>query len=99
MVKLIMTWNVREGKETEYLEFLTREFTKAILAMGIQPTDAWYAVWGQGPQVLAGGVTDDLETMERALSSDEWKTLRERIAPLVVEFKHKVVESSGGFQL
>jgi len=99
MVKLIMTWNIREGKESEYLEFLTRDFTKAILGMGIQPTDAWYAVWGRGPQVLAAGVTDDLETMEKSLSSEEWKKLQERLKEFVVEFRYKVVEAAAGFQL
>ena len=99
MVKLIMTWNVREGKEAEYLEFLTREFTKAIVAMGIQPTDAWYAIWGRGPQVLAGGITEDLDVMTQALASDEWQVLQERLGELVVDFEYKVVEHKGGFQL
>jgi len=99
MVKLIMFWNIREGKESDYLEFLTQEFTKAILAMGIQPTDAWYVVWGRGPQVLAGGTTDDLDAMELALASPEWASFRERLAELVTDFSYKVVEVSGGFQL
>ena len=99
MVKLIMTWNVREGKETEYLEFLTREFTKAIVGMGIQPTDAWYAIWGRGPQVLAGGITEDLDTMTQALASDEWQTFQEKLSELVVDFEYKVVEHKGGFQI
>ena len=77
MIKLLMTWSIREGKETEYLEFLNREFTRSLMAMNVHPTDAWYAVWGEGPQVLAGGVTEDLETMERALASDEWKEFQE----------------------
>ncbi len=99
MIKLIMTWNIREGKETEYLEFLTRDFAKSIMAMGIQPTDAWYQVWGHGPQVLAGGVTDDLESMQKALDSDEWKALQKKLQQFVVNLKVKVVEASGGFQL
>ncbi len=99
MIKLIMTWNVREGKETEYLEFLTREFTRAIMDLGIQPTDAWYAVWGRGPQVLAAGITDDLETMEHALASAEWAEFQAKLQQLVVDFKFKVVEAAGGFQL
>jgi hypothetical protein len=94
-----MTWNIREGKETEYLEFLTRDFTRSIMNIGIQPTDAWYAVWGQGPQVLAGGVTDDLDSMETAIASDEWKELLEKLDQLVVDFKYKVVEYAGGFQI
>jgi hypothetical protein len=99
MIKLIMTWNVREGKENEYLEFLTRDFAKALLEMGLQPTDAWYAVWGQGPQALAGGVTDDLEAMEKALASDAWRSLQEKLAGIAVDFEHKVVKATGGFQL
>ena len=67
--------------------------------MGIQPTDAWYAVWGRGPQVLAGGVTEDLEAMEKALAGSEWKEFRERLQRLVVDFRAKVVESTGGFQM
>jgi hypothetical protein len=99
MIKLIMYWNIREGKEPEYLEFLTQEFAKTIISMGIQPTDAWYAVWGKGPQVLAGGTTEDLESMEQALSSKEWQAFRGRLEQLVTGFEHKVVEQEGGFQL
>lgn len=99
MIKLIMTWNVREGKENEYLEFLTRDFAKSILEMGLQPTDAWYAVWGQGPQALAGGVANDLESMEKALTSGAWRSLQEKLSGIAVDFEHKVIEATGGFQL
>jgi hypothetical protein len=99
MVKILMFWNIREGKESEYLEFLTQEFAKLIIAMGIDPTDAWYVVWGQGPQVLAGGTTDDLESMERALASPDWAQFHERLGQLVTDFQYKIVEQSGGFQL
>ena len=99
MFKLIMTWNIKEGKEKDYLDFLTHDFTKGVMSMGIQPTDAWYAVWGRGPQVLAGGVTEELETMEKALASEEWKELLAKLQGLVVDFNYKVVEAEGGFQL
>jgi hypothetical protein len=99
MIKLIMTWNIREGRETEYLEFLTQDFTRLIGEMGVQPLDAWYSAWGQGPQVIAGGVTKDLETMEKALETETWKKIQEKIAGFAVDFKCKVVEATGGFQL
>ncbi|OGO04935.1 MAG: hypothetical protein A2Y73_06855 [Chloroflexi bacterium RBG_13_56_8] len=99
MIKLIMTWNIRGGKETEYLQFLNSEFTQSLLSMNIHPSDAWYAVWGQGPQVLASGVTEDAETMEDALSSDEWREFRDKLGEFVVDFKFKVVEASAVFQL
>jgi len=99
MVKLIMTWNIREGKEAEYLEFLSKDFTKLLLSMSIHPTDAWYAVWGRGPQVIAGGVAEDLAVVEKALQGEEWATLRGKLREFVVDFKYKLVEHTGSFQL
>lgn len=99
MIKLLMTWNIRQGRETEYLEFLARDFAKTIIALGIRPTDAWYMVWGQGPQVLAGGVTEDLDAMMVALKSPEWQQLLEKLNAFVVDFNYKVVEASRGFQI
>ena len=94
-----MTWNIRDGKEAEYLEFLTHRFAKVLAEMGVQPTDAWYAAWGQGPQVIAGGVTNDMAAMEGALGSEHWETFKRELGGLVADFQFKVVEASGGFQL
>jgi hypothetical protein len=49
--------------------------------------------------VLAGGVTEDVETMEHALASDEWKEFQEKLKEFVVDLRYKVVEASGGFQI
>ena len=99
MFRLIMTWNIRQGKETEYLEFITQDFVRLIVSMGFHPLDAWYTVWGEGPQVMASGVTKDLQTVEEALQSDDWKKLRDGLDEFVINFGYKVVEASGGFQL
>jgi len=99
MVKLIMTWNIRQGKENEYVEFLTHDFIRLVMGMGFHPLDAWYSVWGHGPQVIAGGVAKDLKTMEEALASDQWKTLQTRLQEYVVDMEYKVVEATRGFQL
>ncbi len=99
MVKLLMTWDIKPGKETAYLEFITREFAPALMKMGIQPTDAWYTVVGNGPQILAGGVAEDLETMNQILDGKDWHELQEKLAGYVVNFKRKVVAHTGRFQL
>ena len=99
MIKLLMTWNIREGKEAEYLEFLNKEFTRLLLGMNIHPTDAWYAVWGRGPQVIAGGVAEDMATMQKALRGKEWAGLQDKLRDLAVDFKYKLVEHTGSFQI
>jgi len=99
MVKLLMTWNIRPGKEEEYIEFLTQEFAPTIMRLGIQPTDAWLTVYGEGPQVHAGGQAADLESMERILAGKDWQKLEAKLLSLVEDYRRKIVVATDGFQI
>jgi hypothetical protein len=99
MIKLLMSWDIKPGKEAEYMEFVTREFTPQLMKLGIQPTEAWYTVVGNGPQVLAGGIAKDRETMMGILESDGWEGLEAKLLGYVRNYKYKVVPATGQFQL
>ena len=99
MVKLLMSWDIRPGRETEYFEFVVREFAPGIMKLGIRPTEAWYTVYGNGPQILTGGVAEDLPTMNQILVTDEWKELLEKLMEYVINFQQKIVAATGRFQL
>lgn len=99
MVKLLMTWDIRPGQESEYFEFIVREFAPGIMRLGIQPTEAWYTVYGDGPQILTGGVAEDLHTMQQILAGDEWKELLDKLMGYVTDFRQKIVAATGRFQL
>ena len=45
------------------------------MRLGLQPTEAWYTVYGEGPQILTGAVAEDMETMRRILAGDDWRQL------------------------
>ena len=97
--KLLMTWDIVPGREQEYFEFVVREFVPGMQRLGIQPTEAWDTMYGDRPQILTGGVTESLKDMERALSSEEWTRLKERLMEYVTNFEWKVVRNRGGFQI
>ncbi|RLC65819.1 MAG: hypothetical protein DRI52_12725 [Chloroflexi bacterium] len=99
MIKLLMGWDIKPGREAEYHEFIVGEFMPRLMKLGIRLTDAWYTIYGQGPQILAGGVAEDLETMAEALESREWRNLREKLLTYVTNFQQKVVPATGHFQL
>lgn len=99
MVKLLMSWDIRPGQESEYFEFIVREFAPGIMRLGIQPTEAWYTVYGDGPQILTGGVAEDLQTMQQILAGDEWKELQDKLMGYVTDYRQKIVAASGRFQL
>ena len=99
MVKLLMSWDIRPGQESDYFEFVVQEFGPGLLKMGVRPTDAWYTAYGHGPQILTGGVTEDLEKMLKIISSDEWRKLKQKLLTFVTNYQQKVIQASGGFQL
>ena len=98
-VKLLMTWDIQPGREQEYFEFVVREFVPGIQRLGIQPTEAWYTTFGRRPQILTGVMADDLQTMERALATEEWQKLKNRLLEYVANFDWKVIRATGGFQM
>ncbi|MCZ7572773.1 MAG: hypothetical protein M5U01_29815 [Ardenticatenaceae bacterium] len=99
MMKLLMTWDIKPGRETAYLDFVTSEFAPGLMRLGLEPTEAWYTVYGEGPQILTGGVAQDIETMQDVLASEEWQALRDRLLDYVSNFNYKVIPASGRFQL
>jgi hypothetical protein len=99
MFKLLMSWNIRPGREDEYFEFVIREFGPGLIKLGVRPTDAWYTQYGDHPQILTGGVAEDLESLRRALASDEWRKLNGKLLTYVTDYTQKIIRGSGGFQL
>jgi hypothetical protein len=99
MVKLLMSWDIKSGLESTYFDFIINEFMPGLLKLGVQPTEAWYTVYGSGPQILTGAVAQDLETMTEILDSDEWHELQAKLLVYVTNFEYKVVRDTGRFQL
>jgi hypothetical protein len=99
MIKLLMSWDIKPGRDAEYFEFVVREFVPGLTRLGLQPTEAWFTIYGEGPQVLAGGITEDLASMRAALSSKEWEALRGRLLEIVTNYRQKIVRATGTLQL
>ena len=99
MVKLLMSWDIKPGSESEYFEFVVREFAPGMMKLGIQPTEAWYTVFGNGPQILTGAVAEDLSTMHEILANQDWHKLQEKLFEYVTNFEYKIVRATGRFQL
>lgn len=91
MVKLIMSWNIKSDEEPAYFEFVVQEFAPRIMKMGIRPTEAWYTVYGEGPQIITVGEANDRETIDKVLASDEWAELMQKLNGFVTDYKHKVI--------
>jgi hypothetical protein len=94
-----MSWDILPGQEQTYFEFAMQTFAPGLMKMGWQPTEAWYTLYGDGPQILTAGVTDSVDKMRGILDSDEWEELREQLMEHVTNFEYKVVPATGRFQM
>jgi len=91
MVKLVMSWNIKSDEEPAYFEFVVQEFAPRILKLGVRPTEAWYTVYGQGPQIITVGEAVDRAALDQALSSPEWAELMEKLRGFVTDYKQRIV--------
>lgn len=99
MFKLLLSWDIKPGRDQEYFEFIVREFAPGITRLGLKPTEAWFAVYGDCPQILMEGITDDLESMRTLLASDTWGELYEKLLTYVDGYEQKIVRANAGFQI
>jgi hypothetical protein len=99
MMKLLMSWNIRPGREAEYFEFVVKEFAPGLIGLGLQPSEAWYTVYGDGPQILTGSVAADTQTIHNVLSTSEWQELMDKLNEYVTDYHQKIIPATGTFQL
>lgn len=100
-LKLLMSWDIKPGRDQDYFEFVVREWVPGINRLGIDNIAAWYTVYSREytEQIMAEAIAEDSDTMRNMLTSPEWEALQDRLKEYVSNYKQKVVRVTGGFQL
>ena len=98
-VKLLMTWDIRQGSEQEYFEFVVRDFIPGLQQMGMEPSDAWLTMYGDNPQILTAVQIPNMNSLQHLLRLQDWEDLTRRLRDYVENFEYKVVPARGGFQM
>jgi hypothetical protein len=98
-VKLLMTWDILPGREQEYFEFVVRDFIPGLQRLGMEPSDAWFTMYGEQPQILVGAQVNSINSLQRILKSTDWDKLTQQLLDYVENFKYKVAQARSGFQM
>jgi hypothetical protein len=97
-VKVIMSWDIVQGREQEYFEFVVRSFMPGVQKLGMALSDAWVTIYGEHPQILVGAVVPGLEKAQEIITSDEWFRLNDKLLDYVENYELKLTPLQGGFQ-
>jgi len=92
MVRLVFSWNIKSDAEPSYFEFVVQEFAPKIIKMGIRPTEVWYTVYGEGPQIIMPAIAADLESLQQVLSSEEWLELVDKLNTFVTDYQLRILD-------
>ena len=98
-VKLLMNWDILPGREQEYFEFVVRDFIPAMQRLGMEPSDAWFTMYGDEPQIMVSAQMPSASSLQRILASDDWKSLTQQLLDYVENFEYKIVQARSGFQM
>jgi hypothetical protein len=98
-VKLLMNWDILPGREQEYFEFVVRDFIPAMQRLGMEPSDAWFTMYGDQPQIMVSAQMPSASSLQRILASEDWKNLTQQLLDYVENFEYKIVQARSGFQM
>lgn len=94
MLKVLISYDMQDGKEQECQEYLANRVAPTLSGLGFQVADVWYTVWGNSPQILSGGEVESLSEARRIFLSDEWRQIEEKLGDLVENYRVRVVQEN-----
>lgn len=92
MVKVLISYDMQQGKEQECQEYLVNKMAPALARMGFQFSDVWYTIWGNSPEILGGGEVESMEKARAIFQSSTWEKLVEGMQSLTTNFQVKIVQ-------
>jgi len=93
MLKIYISYDMQDGKERECQEYLANTLAPGLARMGFQFSQVWFSMWGDAPQILAGGEIESLEKAQSIFLSNDWEKLAEEMEPLVEDFQVKLIQT------
>ena len=92
MLKVKITYDMRQGHEQECQDYLVNKLAPGLAKLGLRITDVWYTVWGSSPQITSGGELESLDRARDIFESSEWDKLAAGMRDLTENFRVKVVQ-------
>ncbi len=89
MSTIFFYWDIKPDRDKEYMDFIFNDYLPSMSRLGINVTDGWLKMAGDGPQIMALGESEDVATTISALGSREFRATESRLLNYVENYsKH-----------
>jgi len=94
--QMILTWDIRPGREQEYSEFINNRFAPSLVEIGLPPTDVFYTAYGKASQIMVILEVPNQATLKRAIDSERWTQMKGDLLDLIDNYNERVIEAGMG---
>jgi hypothetical protein len=94
-VLFTLSWDVVQGREDGYAEFVASTMLPGMAAVGLVPVGGYYVEVGSGPRIIAVSRANDSEQLCRSVAANEYKQILLQLKSLVYNFRTAVLEPTG----
>jgi hypothetical protein len=96
MVKVLISYDMQQGKEQECQEYLVNKVAPALRADGFSVLRSLVHGLGQFSRNFGGGEVESLDKARTIFQSKTWETLAEGLGALTDNFKLRIVQPHPG---
>ena len=90
-VKLNHYWTIIPPKNDDYSRFIIKKFIPGVNRLGLHAVAGWSVLVGAYSEIIMETVSSDLDLLERALRSNEYRDLKSELLNFVKKYKTKVL--------
>jgi hypothetical protein len=90
-VKLMHYWKIIPSENNAYADFIINEFIPGINRLGMHTVAGWSVIVGSYSEVILEAVSEDLDQMEVALKSIEYRHLKSDLLNFIKNYKTKIL--------
>ncbi|HID35093.1 MAG TPA: hypothetical protein EYP25_11120 [Anaerolineae bacterium] len=94
-LRLILTWNIRPGREQEYSMFVNDWLAPGVIELGLPSHDVYYTAYGDVPQIMVVLDVPDVAKLPGILNSRRWQELKKELFQYIEDYEERVVKVNG----
>jgi hypothetical protein len=97
--KLLLRFNISSAAHEDYYQFVIKELVPGMQKLGLYMFRAYHTAYGPHPLRQLEFLAEDIDTVRKALSSEDWANLEGRLKEYVSDYSRKLIVYRDRFQL
>jgi hypothetical protein len=94
-IKFNQYWDLIPGKQAEYAEFIREDFFPTLKNLGVQVVAGWYVLVGKAPHIIIEGISQDMHTIDKIVTSEPFKVIHTRLNNVVQNYMSRIMVPTG----